>query len=275
MDAFEAQELGRLAIALAREGGELAAERRRGVIEVAATKSSAADPVTAVDREVEELLRRRIAEARPNDAILGEEGDDKPGTSGYTWVLDPIDGTVNYLYDQPAWGVSVAVCTGHPHPTEWTVVAGAVAAPALGHLWHAWQGGGAFLDGEPIRVNEVEDLEVALVATGFGYLAEQRAEQGRIFAGVIEHVRDIRRLGSCAVDLCMVADGTLDAFFESGINAWDMAAGEVIIREAGGDVSGLGGERASEKMLLAGNPVIAGKLARVVGSAGNAQSGSV
>nr|NLD40396.1 inositol monophosphatase [Actinomycetales bacterium] len=275
MDVTETQELGTLAIRLAREGAELAAARREGVVTVEATKSSLADVVTAVDHEVEELLRRRIAEERPDDAILGEEGDDTPGTSGLTWVLDPIDGTVNYLYGQPAWAVSVAVCLGPPDPREWTVVAGAVAAPALGHLWHAHLGGGAFRDGEPIRVTEVEHLGVSLVGTGFGYVAEQRARQARALTGVLPVVRDIRRLGSCAADLCMVADGTLDAFFESGINPWDMAAGEVIVREAGGVVHGLRGERASEGMVIAGNPGISALLAEVVATAHETRSGSV
>ncbi|MDO5495180.1 MAG: inositol monophosphatase family protein [bacterium] len=260
-------ELGQIAIELARGAGELAGERRRGAVVVESTKSSAVDVVTAVDREVEDLLRSRIAQLRPDDAILGEEGDDTPGTSGLTWVLDPIDGTVNYLYGQPAWAVSVAVCEGEPDPRTWHVLAGAVSAPALGHLWHATAGGGAFRDGQPISVGRESELGVSLLATGFAYRSEVRSAQAHALLEVLPHVRDIRRLGSCAIDLCLVADGSLDAYFESGINPWDMAAGEVIVREAGGVVVGEDGGRASGEMVVAGNPGLASAVARLVTNA--------
>jgi len=275
MENLEVAELAEMALTLAREGGERAAELRRAGVAVASTKSSLADVVTAADGEVEDLLRRRISELRPDDAILGEEGDDVPGTSGLTWVLDPIDGTVNYLYGLPYWAVSVAVCTGEPDPRTWRVLAGAVAAPALGHVWHAAVGSGAFRDGEPIAVSQEEDLSLALVATGFGYRSEQRAEQARVLATVLPEARDIRRAGSCAIDLCMVGDGTVDAYYESGINAWDMAAGEVIVREAGGLVEGLAGERASTAMVVAGNPHLTGHLARLVQSASRSRDPGV
>ncbi len=259
-----------LVLELAKVGGELAAERRTGVITVADTKSSAVDVVTAVDREVEELLRSRIAAARPDDSILGEEGDDVVGTSGLTWVIDPIDGTVNYLYGVPFWAVSVAVCAGAPNADDWKLLAGAVVAPTLGSQWHASAGGGAFKDGKRIAINSSDNLGVALLATGFGYRAEQRAEQAEILRGVLPQVRDIRRMGSAAIDLCMVADGTLDGYFESGVNPWDMAAGELVIRESGGVVTGLGGQAASPRMVVAGNPAIAPQIARIVNDAASA-----
>ncbi|HZK05843.1 MAG TPA: inositol monophosphatase family protein [Actinomycetaceae bacterium] len=273
--AAELSDLGTLAIALAREGGELAARRRGGAVTVEYTKSSQSDIVTAVDREVEDLLRSRLASARTDDAILGEEQDNQAGTSGLTWVIDPIDGTVNYLYGLPFWSVSVAVCAGTPDPSGWDLLAGAVCAPALERTWHAVKGAGAYRDGEPVHVAAGETLAQSLVATGFGYQSGQRAFQSQVFLEVIPQVRDIRRFGSAAVDLCLVAEGVFDGYYESGINSWDVAAGELIVREAGGVVSGLDGGPWSTEMVIAANPRLAADLERLVSAAHTNAKGRV
>lgn len=225
-----------LARELATEAGQLALARQRAGVTVAGTKSSQADVVTAADLEVETWIRSRLAAERPDDAILGEESGGGTGTSGLTWVIDPIDGTVNFLYGIDAWAVSVAVCEGAPDPAEWSLVAGAVAAPAMGVVWHAARGGGAFRDGTRLTSREETPLDVALVATGFGYTAERRTTQGEVVARVLPRVRDIRRLGSAAIDLCFVADGTVDAYYERGVNPWDIAAGALVLAESGGRV---------------------------------------
>lgn len=165
---------------LALDAAELAARRRREGVEVADTKSSPVDVVTAVDREVEALIRARIAEARPGDGFFGEESDAGASTSGLTWIVDPIDGTVNYLYGIPHYAVSIAVVEGEPDPQTWTALAGCVVNPATGETFTATAGGGAFLGSAPIRVAEPVALELALVGTGFAYAAATRAEQGAL-----------------------------------------------------------------------------------------------
>lgn len=246
------EELHALSCELATGAGDIARHRREAGVEVAHTKSSVTDIVTRADREVEEWLRARIAEARPDDAVLGEEGEDTSGRSGLTWVIDPIDGTVNYLYGLPHWAVSVAVCAGPPDPARWDLLAGAVRAPALGTTWHAVRGGGAFRDGRRLEPQDGPELARALVATGFGYVAEQRARQGATVGLLLPHVRDIRRLGAASVDLCLVAEGSLDGYYEEGLNPWDIAAGSLVVTEAGGRVHGLGGAPASRVMVVAG-----------------------
>ena len=246
-----------LARRLATEAGAYVREHGPERVEVAATKSSDVDPVTAMDRAVEELLRSRIAAERPDDAILGEEGDDVAGTSGLTWVLDPIDGTVNYLYGIASYAVSVAVVAGPPDPERWTALAGCVHAVVDGRTWTAARSRGAERDGRPLRVNVPADLATSLVGTGFGYAAARRAEQGRVLARLLPLVRDVRRLGSAALDLCRVADGSLDLYYERGLNPWDQAAGALVAAEAGAFVGGLRGRGASDAMTVAGaEPVV-------------------
>jgi myo-inositol-1(or 4)-monophosphatase len=261
-------ELLDLARAIAWEAGELAARRRAEGVEVAATKSSVVDVVTAADREVEELVRSRILAARPDDAILGEEGGGTTGTSGLTWVVDPIDGTVNYLYGIPSYGVSIAVVEGDADPLTWTALAGAVSSPAQGELFHAAAGGGAFLDDRPIFVNAPPPLGQALVGTGFAYVTETRARQGAVVAGLLPLVRDIRRGGVASLDLCAVACGRLDAYFERTLNPWDHAAGALIAREAGAIVKGHGDAAPSRDLLLAAPPGLAAELETVLDSLG-------
>ena len=244
-------DLEALAESIAREAGELALAQRRRGIELAGTKSSRSDVVTQADLAVEQLVRDRIERARPGDSVLGEEGGEQLGAGdgaegAVTWVVDPIDGTVNYVYGIPVWSVSIAAAVGG------TVVAGAVVNPSTGEVFTAAAGGGARLDGRPLhRGHEVPDLAVALVGTGFGYTAVNRAVDGWVVAQLLPKVRDIRRIGSASLDLCMVATGQLDAYYERGLNPWDHAAGGLVAAEAGHTVAGLGGGPAGRDFLLA------------------------
>lgn len=222
-----------LAESVAREAAALAARRRAEGVEVADRKSSIADVVTAADREVEALVRARLAEARPDDAFHGEESGTGAGTSGFTWVVDPIDGTVNYLYGSAEYGVSIAVVRGPADPTTWEPVAGVVIAPATGTVYRAAAGAGATRDGSPLRAGVPASLAETLVATGFGYTADRRRQQVAVLGGLIGEVRDIRRGGAASLDCCAVAAGTVDAYYERGINPWDMAAGSIVAQEAG------------------------------------------
>ena len=214
------------------------------------TKSSTTDMVTEFDRAAEAHIVAELRRVRPDDAIVGEEGTADRGTSGYEWIIDPIDGTTNFVYDQPAWSCSVAVAHGGE------VVAGAVAVPPLGELFSAALGAGATRDGQPIRVGTTTDLSLALVGTGFVYDPATRRQQATVVAGLIDRVRDLRRLGSAAVDLCMVACGRLDVYFERYLNAWDAAAGELIAREAGAVTSDFRGGPARPAELLATTPAL-------------------
>lgn len=241
-----------LATAMATEVAELVRASRRGGVDLAGTKSTVTDVVTQADLAAEERLRELIASHRPHDSILGEEGGPSGGTSGLTWVLDPIDGTVNFLYGLPVYAVSVAVVAGEPDPETWTQVAGAVVSVADMRTWAAGRGLGAWLDGERLQVNEPRPLAESLVGTGFGYSAELRRHQAKVLTGVLDKVRDIRRAGSCAIDLCSVASGQLDVMFERGTKVWDFAAGGLVVREAGGVVAGLRGAAEGPTMMLAG-----------------------
>ena len=216
-----------LATEVAREAAELAVDLRRRGVEVADTKSSPVDVVTEADRAVEQLIRKQVLGNRPEDGFLGEEGDTVTGSSGVQWVVDPIDGTVNYLYGLPAWCVSVAATV------DGGTVVGAVVAPALGEEYAAVLGGGATRNGVPLEVRPVPPLAESLVGTGFGYERSLRAHQAASAAVMLPRVRDIRRMGSCALDLCAVGAGLLDAYVEEGPNAWDHAAGGLVAREAG------------------------------------------
>jgi myo-inositol-1(or 4)-monophosphatase len=243
---------------LAREAGALILDGRRRHVSVAATKSSAQDVVTAMDLASEALLRRRLAELRPDDGILGEEEGYEPGTSGVTWVVDPIDGTVNYLYGLPAYAVSVAAVStpdgsSAPDPATWTVLAGCVFAPEDGRTYTAGRGLGAWLDGRALRANAARPLIDSLVGTGFGYTASRRTSQARIVAELLPQVRDIRRVGSAALDLSTLAAGCLDLYYERGLQPWDLAAGALVAQEAGAQVTGLRGQPAQEAMTVAGS----------------------
>lgn len=249
--------LVQIAEALAREAGALILDGRRRQVTVAATKSSAQDVVTAMDLASEALLRRRLAELRPDDAILGEEEAFRPGTSGITWVVDPIDGTVNYLYGLPAYAVSVAAVRGPdpttaPDPATWTALAGCVFAPEQGRTYTAGRGLGAWQDGAQLHANGSRALIDSLVGTGFGYVSSRRRAQGRVVAELLPQVRDIRRAGCASLDLCAVAAGNLDLYFERGLQPWDLAAAALVAQEAGAQVTGLREHPATGEMTVAG-----------------------
>ncbi|MBN2176093.1 MAG: inositol monophosphatase [Demequinaceae bacterium] len=241
---------------LATETGELIVKAREGTVGVSATKSSHIDIVTEVDLAAERHLRQRIAELRPDDAVLGEEGQDTPGTSGVTWVLDPIDGTVNFLYGLPSYSVSVAAVTGPPTPEEWTIEAGAVYEGGTRSLWSAARGEGSWLDDLPLHrgPGPGPGLSSTLLGTGFQYIADRRALQGVLVAKMLPQVRDIRRLGSCALDICYVAAGRLDAYYEHGLAPWDFPAAALIALEAGVLVEGLDGAPPNTTLTLAALP---------------------
>jgi myo-inositol-1(or 4)-monophosphatase len=235
-----------LAVAAAHEAGELVASARRGqAVEVAETKSSPTDVVTAVDIASERTIRDRILAARPADGFLGEEGDDIVGTSGVVWIADPIDGTVNFLYDIPQFAVSIAA------QVDGVVVAGVVHNPMTGETFTAVRGEGAYLGDRRLTGSACDDVAAALVATGFGYRAEDRAVQALEIGRLLPTVRDIRRLGSAALDLCFVAAGRVDAYVERGLHPWDLAAGGLVVEESGGRVEGLDGQPAGERLVAA------------------------
>ena len=255
------RELEDLAVSAARAAGRFIVQERPRGLGVTDTKSSINDIVTVMDQQSEELLRAHLLSARPDDAILGEEGWASRGTSGITWVIDPIDGTVNYLYEFPAYCVSVAAVIGDAGtPGQWQPVAGAICNPLTNEIFHARRGGGAHVrqggQDTAIGVNPVEVLLHSLVATGFGYRPEVRASQGEVVAAILHEIRDIRRAGSAALDLCAVACGTVDAYYESGLNPWDLAAGWVIAMEAGAVVSGLNNTGPGEAAVVAAGPGI-------------------
>ena len=254
-------ELAAIAVSVAREAGELLADRA-GQVEVAATKSSPTDVVTEMDRRSEELIRSRILAARPSDAILGEEGGliGNADNAPVLWVIDPLDGTVNYLYGLHDWAVSVAA------EVDGEIVAGAVYVPLRGELFSAHLGDGAVLESAAagrveLRATPGVPLERALIGTGFGYLAGRRMVQGEVVAAMLPKVRDIRRAGVASVDLCAVAAGRLDGFYERGLNYWDWAAGALVATEAGATVGGLHGQPVSQSMAVAAGPGLFGPLA--------------
>jgi myo-inositol-1(or 4)-monophosphatase len=237
-----------LAQAVAGEAARMLVERRPADLGVAVTKSSPTDVVTEMDTAAEQLIRKMVLEQRPDDAFLGEEGGAESGRSAVCWVIDPIDGTVNYLYDLPHWSVSVGV------EVDGVTVAGVVAAPRLGETYTAVRGAGSWCNGVRLRVRPQTDLGSALVATGFGYRAERRERQGVIVGALLPRVRDIRRAGSAALDLCAVAVGRVDGYYERGTHDWDRSAGALVAVEAGALVGGFNGQPASEAMVLAAPP---------------------
>ncbi|WP_411910709.1 inositol monophosphatase family protein [Actinotalea sp. M2MS4P-6] len=261
---MDPRELMTVAETIAREAGALVREGRPDQVHVAKTKSSAVDVVTAMDIASEDLIRRRLAELRPGDGVLGEEHGLEAGTTGVTWVVDPIDGTVNYLYGIPAYGVSIAAVTGEPDPAGWTVQAGCVHSVADGRTWVAGRGEGAWSGERRLSVNPDRGLDGALVGTGFGYTEQRRRRQATVVAALLPRVRDIRRIGSAAIDLCQLAGGQLDAHYERGLNPWDLAAGALMVVEAGGVVTGLRGGPPGVAMTVAGPARLVGELAAVL-----------
>ena len=262
-DGTLSTQLLELAVGAAREAADLVARGRAGAAGHVGTKSSPVDVVTAVDTASEELLVDRLLGARPDDGVLGEEGASREGTSGVRWIVDPIDGTVNFLYDLPAYAVSVAA------EVDGVVRAGVVLNVATGERFTATTGGGAWLSvpgraDRRLSVGGPPSLDRTLVATGFGYRVEQRRAQGEVLARLLPRVRDIRRSGSAALDLCAVAAGRVDAYYEQGLNPWDHAAGALVAAEAGAVVSGLPGTPVGELMVVAAAPSVAGPFLELV-----------
>jgi fructose-1,6-bisphosphatase/inositol monophosphatase family enzyme len=214
------------------------------------TKSSPTDPVTEFDRAAERLIVDAIRARRPDDSIVGEEGADHVGTSGLAWHVDPIDGTANFVYDLPSWCTSVALVDGDGP------LVGAVYAPVTDELFSAARGDGATRNGDAIHCSSASSLSGALVGTGFSYSAERRTAQARRLTELLPAVRDIRRLGSAAIDLCLVACGRLDAYFEEHLNSWDLAAGVLIAAEAGARTSDFSSGRARTSATVAAAPGI-------------------
>lgn len=268
-------ELRELAVATAREAGDMLAGSA-GQVEVAATKSSPTDVVTEMDRRSEELIRSRILAARPSDAILGEEGGliGGAGNAPTLWVIDPLDGTVNYLYGLGGWAVSIAAemewaqggeAGGEVAGKTRRVMVGAVYVPTRDEMFSAVSGHGAWLlaggtEWSKLHCRRGVPLDRALIGTGFGYLAGRRKIQGEVVAAMLPQVRDIRRMGVASADLCAVAAGRLDGFYERGLNYWDWAAGALVAAEAGATVGGLNGNPVSQSMTVAAGPDLFGPL---------------
>lgn len=255
MAVVEPTELLTLALDLVRGAAAGVAQQRAAAVTSIETKSTPTDPVTAADRAAEQFVVEGLAAARPGDLVLGEEGGFRPvgekaAPDAVRWLLDPIDGTVNFVYGIPAYAVSLAA------EVDGVVVAGVVRNVVTGEEWTAVRGGGAWRDGTRLQGSAETSLGGALVGTGFGYAPERRREQAEVLLQVLPRIRDIRRIGSAALDLCAAAEGRIDAYYERGLNVWDSAAGGLVAEEAGLLVTGLRGEPAGEAMTLAAPPAL-------------------
>lgn len=248
------QALLELALRIGREAADILMDRP-AELEVD-TKSTAIDVVTQMDIKVEAFIVEQLLAARPHDGLIGEEGADRPSTSGITWVIDPLDGTVNYLYDLPGWNVSIAA-----KDKEGQLI-GVVTAPSINSTWWAIRGEGAFFNGRAIRCNDPIELNRAMMATGFQYDVNHRGKQIEHLSKILPLIRDIRRNGAAAVDLCHVAMGRVDAYYEHGLKEWDWAAAGLIAREAGARF-GLYGQ-APYMMTLAAGPALYGELESIL-----------
>lgn len=254
----QARDLLALATEIAAEAAVVVARFAAERTYLIETKSSPTDLVTEADRETEALIVNRILSARPNDGLLGEEGALAEGSSGIRWLIDPIDGTTNFVYGVPAYSVSIGV------ERDGQMVAGVVHDVALKEAYTAALGGGAHLNGRPIQVSTRADLSSSLWGIGFAYDVLRRGNQANFYDKVLTHIRDVRRLGSAALDLCRVACGQLDGYFEFQLNPWDIAAGSIIVREAGGRTLGFHGHSFEEGYVLATNPALSDPMAEVL-----------
>ncbi len=257
----EPGELRDLAVEVAARAAEHAHRRFDGPIGVR-TKSSRSDFVTEVDGECERLIVDGILAARPDDGVLGEEGSDRSGRSGVSWLVDPIDGTTNYVYGHAGWAVSVAAAV------DGTVVAGAVVDPTHGDTFAAASGRGATRNGAPIAPTDTAELGSALIATGFGYQPAQRAAQADRLRHVLPRVGNLRRMGAASTDLCWVACGRVDGYYEDGLNPWDFAAGALVASEAGATVTGLLEDAPSPSYVVAATPALHARLVALLVESG-------
>jgi len=257
----DASALRDLAVALARSAGDLLTTDRADDL-LPGTKSSPTDLVTVMDRAAERLILDGLLEARPEDAVLAEESGSRQGSTNVRWIVDPLDGTVNYYYGIPAYGVSIAA------EVDGVVVAGAVYSALHRVVFDAVLGGGARISGSTACCSSVTDLSLSLVGTGFSYSAERRAGQGRVVGKLLPQIRDIRRIGAAALDLCAVGSGHLDAFFELDLKPWDYAAGLLIAAEGGARTGTL--DSPDGQVVISAAPgvyeVLVGKLRRLYGA---------
>ena len=258
-----------LAREVARSCGRLIVDERPAHLDVLATKSSPTDIVTTMDARSEDLARRLLTHARPQDGLLGEEGLRSSSQTGITWLVDPIDGTVNYLYDIGYYSVSVAAVVGDPtQPGHWRPIAGAVLNPVTRELFSAALDAGATLatpsGTRQLRASRQDDLAMALVGTGFNYVRDIRAGQGILVGELLGVVRDIRGMSGAALDLCSVAAGRMDAYYEQGLHPWDIAAGWLVATEAGALVTGLRTDHPDAAMTLAGSAGLVDKLRTLI-----------
>ena len=225
----EINQLLQLALKIARDAGNLLVDRPASWD--LTVKSTAIDIATQMDLASEKLIVESILAARPDDGIIGEEGSSRPSKSGITWVIDPVDGTVNYFYGLPGWAISIAA------KDENETLVGVVHSPTVNATWHASKGGGAFLNGVKIGCNDRVELNRALISSGFAYDVRDRVAQLKIVNALLPQIRDLRRIGSAAADICHVATGLVDGYFETGLHEWDLAAAELVAREAGAVVT--------------------------------------
>jgi myo-inositol-1(or 4)-monophosphatase len=225
-----------LAERAARAAGEVLMSYFGKAAEGLASKTSPTDPVSDADREAERTIRELLLGEHPDDGILGEEGSHSQSASGRTWIVDPLDGTVNFLYGLRAWAVSIAL------EDPGGLALGVVFNPVSGECFSARRGEGAFLNSAPIHVTACPTLDRAMVATGFSYEADRRREQAELLVRLLPRIRDLRRAGAAALDLAFVAAGRVDAFYERGLHRWDEAAGRLLVQEAGGVTEELEGE---------------------------------
>jgi myo-inositol-1(or 4)-monophosphatase len=242
------KELLKLAESVARATGSLLMKRPESF--TLTEKSSAVDFATQMDQQAEEMIVKLLLEQRPDDGIVAEEGAARQSKSGITWVIDPIDGTVNYLYGLPGWNVSIAA------KDKDGVVVGVVYAPSINGFWSAIRSEGATYNGNKIKCNDPVLLEKALIATGFAYDLNLRNSQGKIMSNLLPKIRDLRRNGAAAVDLCYVAMGAIDGYFEASLKEWDLAAGGLIATEAGAVVSGRAGAEPNGELVVCAGPAL-------------------
>jgi myo-inositol-1(or 4)-monophosphatase len=246
-------------LALARKVGEAAGAllMDRPLAFEIESKSTAIDIATQMDTKAEKFIVQSLLAARPDDGIIAEEGAAVEGKSGITWVIDPLDGTVNYFYGLPGWNVSIAAKDKNG------VIVGVVTAPTINSTWWATLGGGAFFNGHAIRCNDPIELNRALIATGFQYDIAHRTKQLEDISKLVPIVRDIRRAGAAAVDLCHVAMGALDAYYEAGLKEWDWSAGGLIAREAGATFAQYG--QVPQQISMAAGPHLHQQLVSTLG----------
>jgi myo-inositol-1(or 4)-monophosphatase len=261
-EATELAELADLAAGAARAVGAMLLDGLHEARTEVSTKSTGTDMVTEMDRAAERMIVEHLLGARPDDGLLGEEGSNTAGSSGIRWVIDPLDGTTNYLYGLPGWGVSIAA------ELDGVAVAGVVLDPGHDQLFRATLAGGATCNGATIAATDEHDVATALIGTGFAYAPERRRRQAEVLATVLPRIRDIRRWGAAAVDLCSVACGRLDGYFEAGLAPWDLAAGALIAAEAGALVGDLGGGPPSGAFCLAAPPGLFAPLRDLLAAAG-------